>query len=127
VVANVDQLRLGQVLTNLIDNAIKFSPEGGLVRVRVEPIQNGSRVRLSVQDEGPGIPPEQREQVFERLFQTSDHPSGGLGLGLYICRQIVALHGGEIHIEAPGPTGTTFVVTLAALPKGFAGASNGTV
>jgi excisionase family DNA binding protein len=110
--AMVDALRLEQVLTNLLDNAIKYSPDGGAVEVVLRQ-PDGASVELSVRDHGLGIPPEKRAQIFERFYQAhaGDHRSG-LGLGLYICRQIVDLHGGEICADFPSDGGTRFTVRL---------------
>jgi signal transduction histidine kinase len=111
----VDPLRFEQVLTNLLDNAAKFSPEGGAVTVELA--QDDARgVQLSVTDQGIGIPAEQREVIFDRFYQGqgSRHLSG-LGLGLYISSEIVALHGGAIHIEEPEQGGARFVVALPPL------------
>jgi signal transduction histidine kinase len=111
----VDPLRFEQVLTNLLDNAIKFSPQGGVVTVELAQ-DDASGIRLCVSDQGIGIPAEQREAIFDRFYQGqgSRHLSG-LGLGLYITSEIVALHGGSIHIEEPDQGGTRFVVTLPPL------------
>jgi signal transduction histidine kinase len=96
-----DRDRIGQVLTNLLDNAVKYSPEGGPLVVRARSHRSG--VELTVSDTGVGIPGEQADQVFERFFQAEDDTSGrnfgGLGLGLYITRAIVEAHGGEIRAE----------------------------
>jgi signal transduction histidine kinase len=96
-----DRDRIGQVLTNLLDNAVKYSPAGGPLTVRAVPYGNG--VELTVSDTGIGIPPEQIDHVFERFFQAEDDSAGrhfgGLGLGLYITRAIVEAHGGEIRAE----------------------------
>jgi signal transduction histidine kinase len=111
VEAYVDPLQLRQVLTNLLDNAIKYSPDGGAIEVTV---QAGEAMReISVRDFGLGIPPGQRGQIFERFQQA--HESGsqsGLGLGLYISRQIVELHGGQIRAEFPSAGGTRIVLHL---------------
>jgi signal transduction histidine kinase len=109
----VDSLRIDQVVTNLIDNAIKFSPPDGLIEVTLtQPRPN--TVELRIQDEGPGIAPDHRERIFERAFQISEGTDvSGLGLGLYICRQIVEAHQGRIWVES-GPTGgARFVVQLS--------------
>jgi signal transduction histidine kinase len=112
VSALVDPLRLEQVLTNLLDNAIKYSPQGGPIEVELVQPSPG-RVRLSVRDRGIGIPPEMREQIFNRFYQAhSDAHISGIGLGLYISRQIVELHGGELRAEFPDDGGTCFIVDL---------------
>ena len=109
-----DPLRIEQVATNLLDNAIKYSPEGG--RIDVVLTQNAERVQFSVQDHGVGVPAEHRAYIFDRFYQA--HAGGpltsmaGMGLGLYISRQIVELHGGKIEAEFPDEGGTKFVVTL---------------
>jgi signal transduction histidine kinase len=97
--ATADQARLTQVATNLLDNAIKFSPTGGTIRVTMGP------ETFSVTDEGPGVPPERRQRIFEPF-------SDGGGLGLTIARRMLDLHGGTIALA--GDTGSTFVVTLPA-------------
>lgn len=112
----VDPVRLEQVLTNLLDNAIKFSPEGGRIDLMIaEP--NSKFVQLAVRDYGLGVPPEHRAGIFDRFYQA--HKSGkfgGMGLGLYVSKEIVELHGGEIAVEFPEGGGTRFVVTLPVEP-----------
>lgn len=112
VLALVDPIRLEQVVTNLLDNAIKYSPGGGPIDVELMQPDPES-ARLTVADHGVGIPPERRPHVFERFYQAheGDHASG-LGLGLYISRQIVELHGGSIEPEFPPDGRTLFSVTL---------------
>ena len=110
--ALVDPLRIEQVLTNLIDNAIKFSPQGEPIDVELS-VNSIGMVRLTVTDRGPGIPPEGRQRIFDRFYQArSGDLASGMGLGLYICRQIVEQHGGSISAEFPEEGGTRFVVTL---------------
>lgn len=120
--AYVDPARLEQVLYNLVDNAIRYSPQGGPVEIDVSlPDQN--TVRIAVRDHGAGIPPEQRPQLFTRFFKAGvRRPAGGLGLGLYLGQRIVALHGGTITAEFPEDGGSRFVVTL---PRALAQASVG--
>jgi len=111
--AVADALRLEQVLTNLVDNAIKYSPGGG--RVDVELSRQYGTVRLAVTDRGIGVPAEHRGRIFERFHQAhGEKRFGGLGLGLYISRQIVELHGGTIAAQFPEAGGTRMVVTLPA-------------
>jgi signal transduction histidine kinase len=112
--AIVDRLRMGEVLTNLLDNAVKFSPASGSIEVEVG-VTDAGRARLAVRDHGAGVAPEERARVFDRFYQARGAWSLGLGLGLYICHQIVQLHGGQIEVEAPEDGGTRFVVTLPAL------------
>jgi signal transduction histidine kinase len=106
-----DATRLEQVLTNLLDNAAKFSDPGAPIEVKVA--ADGPDAVLSVRDRGAGIPAEIRGRVFERFRQGfDDRHHGGLGLGLYVTRQIVELHGGSIELEAPADGGTRAVVRL---------------
>jgi signal transduction histidine kinase len=112
VPALVDPLRIEQVVMNLLDNAIKYSPRGG--PIDVELTQPGPGLaRLTVADRGVGIPIERRPHIFERFYQAheGDH-APGLGLGLYISHQIVELHGGSIEPEFPPDGQTRFTITL---------------
>ncbi|HET7770444.1 MAG TPA: HAMP domain-containing sensor histidine kinase, partial [Chloroflexota bacterium] len=114
VVVEADRLRLEQVLTNLITNAYKHGGAGGRIELAVRGAQRG-HVSLSVRDFGPGIPAVHRERVFDRFFQSGpEAKAGGLGLGLYITRQIVELHGGRIEVSCPVGGGTLFAITLPA-------------
>ena len=123
--ARADPLRLEQVLTNLLDNAIKYSPDGGPIEV-VLSRPTGDMVELSVRDRGLGIPPEKRAQIFERFYQAHGNShKRGMGLGLYISRQIVELHGGQIRAEFPPDGGTRFVVRLPIEPDEPAAAHAG--
>jgi signal transduction histidine kinase len=111
LLAVVDPLRLEQVVTNLIDNAIKYSPGGG--RVAIDVSRTGNEVLVAVRDHGLGVPPEHRERIFERFHQAhTEHRLGGMGLGLYISRQIVELHHGRLTAEFPDDGGTRVIVTL---------------
>jgi signal transduction histidine kinase len=110
-----DPDHLEQVLDNLVSNAIKFSPEGGTIDVRVR--EQPEIVELSVHDPGVGIPKNQLEAVFGLFYQAEDPVSrrtGGMGLGLYISKEIITRHGGRIWAESEPGHGTTFYV---ALPK----------
>ena len=110
VVGDAD--RLAQVVTNLLENAAKYSPEGGEIRVTVQP--EGAGVRLSVQDQGIGLPPGVAEAIFEPFERAPNavrQRLPGLGLGLFICRDIVTRHGGRIWAESAGEgQGATFSV-----------------
>jgi two-component system phosphate regulon sensor histidine kinase PhoR len=102
-----------QVLSNLVDNAIKYTPAGG--RVRVEARALPGRVELVVADTGPGIPAEHLPRLFERFYRVDNARSrelGGTGLGLSIVKHLVAAHGGEIRVESEVGHGTRFVVLL---------------
>ena len=119
--AVVDPVRFEQVITNLVDNAIKYSPDGGPVDIELTCPDQGS-LQLSVRDHGIGIPPEHRPHVFERFYQAhaGQHFAGvaGMGLGLYISRRIVEMHGGTIQIDAPADDGTRVTVTLPVATGG---------
>jgi signal transduction histidine kinase len=118
--AHYDRSRLDQVIDNLLANAIKYSPQGGQITIRLSresPAEFGGSVfHLTVQDQGIGIPNGQQEALFNRFFRTSNsRESGlpGLGLGLYICHQIIQLHGGKMWAESPGEgQGSIFHLTL---------------
>jgi signal transduction histidine kinase len=98
VTAECDPDIIRRVLVNLLDNAIKFSPEDGTVRVRVE--REGERVRVSVDDEGSGIPQEYHARIFERFGQV-DARKYSTGLGLTFCKLAVEAHSGSIGVESP--------------------------
>ncbi|MBI5668687.1 MAG: HAMP domain-containing histidine kinase [Chloroflexi bacterium] len=107
--------RLAQVVTNLVSNAIKYTPSGGQVWLRTQ--VNSGGVEIAVQDTGIGIPPEDLPRVFERFYQVDKTrgPRRGTGLGLAIAQEIVAAHGGRITATSAGPgQGTTFTVWLPA-------------
>jgi two-component system sensor histidine kinase VicK len=111
---SVDAIKLRRVLQNLVDNAIKYSPEGGPVVVRVEAGDDG-RVRLHVNDAGLGIPPSEQERIFDKFYRADPllaRGVGGAGLGLYICRELVQRMGGEIELESEPGKGSTFTVAL---------------
>ncbi|HEX8995646.1 MAG TPA: ATP-binding protein [Ktedonobacterales bacterium] len=112
VVAVVDPIAIEQVLTNLLDNAIKYSPDGGPIDVEVRQV-DADHVQFGVRDRGIGIPPEKRGEVFKRFYQAhaNEHRSG-LGLGLYISSQIADSHGGDIRVEFPEDGGAHFIVAL---------------
>jgi len=120
IVAEVDGDRFGQVLTNLLDNAVRNSPQGGRVRVCIR--RDIASTHITVADEGPGIPADAREKAFGR-FSRHDlaRPRGGAGLGLAICKEIVSAHEGHIWIDEHRPRGTTIHITLAAPEAGRAG------
>jgi signal transduction histidine kinase len=108
----VDPLRFEQVLANLLDNALKHSPCGAPIVVTLS-LPTPGTVELAVSDRGIGIPTDARDRIFERFFQArSDDATQGLGLGLYVSRQIVELHGGHIRADFPTDGGTRVVVNL---------------
>ncbi len=114
-----EERRLRQALVNLVSNAIRYTPATGEIVVTVERVDG--YVRLSVDDDGPGIPVADRELVFERftrLGADTDTSPGGFGLGLYIVKVIAESHGGRVRIEdAGGNSGARFVITLPAAPE----------
>jgi signal transduction histidine kinase len=111
-----DRDKVNQVLMNLIGNAIKFTPAQG--RVAVSASKNGKEsVRVTVSDTGPGIPPEEKEKIFDKFYQISEvrgPKPRGTGLGLAICKALVELHGGRIWVESEMNRGSKFVFTLPA-------------
>jgi signal transduction histidine kinase len=109
---SADPAKLKQVVINLVMNAAQAMRGGGLVTVATR--RHGSReIELVVSDTGPGIPDELRDEIFNPFFTTK--PEGeGTGLGLYICRNIIREHGGEIIVEPPAEGGATFTVRLPA-------------
>lgn len=113
-----DPSRVRQILTNLIENAIKFTPEGGKVTVSNGPYIEGDEfMAIRVTDNGCGISAEDREKIFDRLAQvksSSEASRRGLGLGLFICRELVTRHGGRIWVESELGKGSTFAFTLPA-------------
>ena len=111
VAADPDKLR--QILTNLIDNAIKYSPDGG--RVEVELGRSGGRTRFRVTDQGLGIPPAEQDRIFEKFFRLDPNLTrgvGGTGLGLYISRELVTRMNGRIWVDSDGRTGSSFFLEL---------------
>jgi signal transduction histidine kinase len=108
--ANFDYDRILQVLSNLLGNAIKFTPAGG--RILLEAEVSGTEALISVADSGPGIPPEQSGSVFEKFSQLKAKDRRGLGLGLYIAKWIVEAHGGRIWVESEPGKGSKFSFTL---------------
>jgi two-component system, OmpR family, sensor kinase len=111
-----DADRLKQVLLNLVDNAIQHTPEGSRVTIEGASL-DGDAVRLTVQDTGTGIPPEDLPHVFERFYRVDKSRSrahGGAGLGLAIVKSIVEVHGGRIEAQSTVGVGTSFIVTLPA-------------
>ena len=111
-----DPTRIRQALIILVDNAIKFTPANGTVKVQARILEGDSKfLLLEVSDSGCGISPDVAERIFERLFQVSDPglPSRkGLGLGLYICKDLVTRHGGQIWAKSVPGHGTVFSLTL---------------
>ncbi len=112
-----DEGQLRQVLDNLIDNAFKYSPDGGEVRIRVEPADD--YVRFAVSDEGLGIPRPEEARIFEKFYRLDPHMArgiGGTGLGLYIARELVRRMSGRIWVEPNNGRGSVFYVEIPAAP-----------
>ncbi len=110
----VDAARIEQVLSNLVDNAVKYGHEGGQVTIAAWPGKNGN-VEVSVQDDGPGLPAEALERVFERFYRVDKARSreqGGTGLGLSIVKHIVQSHGGRVWAKSEPGNGATFLFTV---------------
>jgi signal transduction histidine kinase len=113
-----DEQQLVQVLGNLVENAIKYSPEGGPVTVKLT--RTPHTVRWSVSDEGLGIPPAERRRIFEKFYRLDPNMTrgiGGTGLGLYICRELVHRLDGRIWVEANNGKGSTFVVEIPTVEQ----------
>ena len=114
-IAEVDANLFERVLANLLENALRFAPTGSAIRTEI--VAEREFVRLAIEDEGPGIPKEERSRVFERFVRLDAPGSGsGSGLGLPIARMIVALHGGELWIEDGISSGARLVIRIPALP-----------
>ena len=113
---SADSLRMEQVFTNLLANALKFTPRGGRIDVAAE--ERGADILVTVADSGVGIPAEHLDRVFDRFYRVP-MPAGsaveGTGLGLSICKAVVEEHGGRIWVESQVGRGSTFFVTI---PKG---------
>jgi signal transduction histidine kinase len=113
VIGACDPVRVAQLIDNLIENAIKYSPNGGEVRIALRATENEARVTVS--DKGVGIPPADTPHIFERFHRAGNVDTArfsGMGLGLYICRGIVEQHGGKIGVQSHLGEGTTFEVSL---------------
>ena len=114
--ANVDRVLLRQALINLVDNAIKFTPPGGQVSIRVSGVDGTSIIDVS--DTGPGIPDEARARIFDRFYRGDDESGAGAGLGLSIAKGAVEANGGDLTLAESGPSGTTFRIALSRAPYG---------
>ncbi len=112
--ARCDRDRIVQVLSNLVSNAIKFTPSGGTVTVSTNAVAavKGSSLEVSVCDTGPGIPEEQKKRIFERYAQLAHSDRRGLGLGLYISKTLIEAHKGRLEVMSAIGKGSTFVFSL---------------
>lgn len=115
-----DEAQLERLVENLISNAVKFSPEDGEVRVCVS--SDAGNVEIRVSDDGPGLPPEQLEEIFVPFHRAPEAASvPGIGLGLAIVKEMVERHGGRVHVESTLGAGATFVVRLPRTTRGLPG------
>ena len=107
-----DETRLQQAVTHLLENAVKFSPPFGRVSVSLR--QEGNQVRLTVRDQGEGIPADKMQHIFDHLYQadSSQQRAGGLGLGLAVVKRIVDAHGGAIEVASQAGKGTAITLIL---------------
>jgi signal transduction histidine kinase len=122
VTAQVDRVRVSQLLENLVENGKKYSPDGGEIVVKLweETGSHGDQARIAVHDQGIGIPAEDVPHVFDRFRRAAnidDRRFAGMGLGLYICRTIVEQHGGRIWVESRVGEGSTFHVAIPPTPQ----------
>lgn len=116
VYVKADEIRMAQVFSNLIDNSIKFSANGGKITINVKKERGNLSVNIS--DTGPGIPKKHHKKIFEKFYQVDSSTSrafGGTGLGLPICKSIIEKHGGDIWVESKVGEGSTLHFTLPAI------------
>ena len=104
--ADFDPELIERLVANLVSNALKYSPEEGAVSVRVS---NGSRARIEVRDQGPGVPEQYQEMIFEKFGQVESRQRSGTGLGLTFCKMAVESHGGRIWVESEEGKGSNFM------------------
>src|SRR5581483_9173935 len=113
VMATVDRLVLREAVTNVVDNAIKYGPNGSRVVIQVS--ADRDRAVLEIRDEGPGVPPEHRDRIFDRFFRVDEgrsRQSGGTGLGLSIAKWAVEVNGGRISVGSGVPHGSVFRIEV---------------
>ncbi|HTH64847.1 MAG TPA: HAMP domain-containing sensor histidine kinase [Gemmatimonadales bacterium] len=129
IVASVDESALRQMLLNLLDNAVKYGPDGQTVTVGLDPVRN-DRTWLWVQDQGPGVPPSDRERIWEqfwRLERDRGSAIAGTGIGLSVVRELATLHRGRVWVEGAPGGGARFVLELPAAPVPVATSTTGPV
>ena len=115
MIIEVDAQRIEQVLVNIINNAIKYSPDGGAIGITLQAIEHGQFVQLSVQDHGIGIPMQQQNRIFGRFMRADNaraHGIRGTGLGLYLCRELIERQNGHIWFASNEGVGSTFYISL---------------
>jgi signal transduction histidine kinase len=115
VVVSVDRLVLREALTNVLDNAIKYSPAASTIAIRVERVDD--QALIAIADQGPGVPAEHRERIFDRFFRVDESRTrarGGAGLGLAIAKWAVEVHGGQITVRPRAGGGSEFRILLPA-------------
>jgi two-component system sensor histidine kinase KdpD len=117
--ADVDYLLVEQVVSNLLENAARYTPPGTAVTVRATPVPGGAEVELAVVDHGPGVAEEERERIFDQFYRLRAEGQGpvGTGMGLAIVKGIAEAHGGRIWVEATPGGGATFVLRLPVSPE----------
>lgn len=109
----LDYDKIWEAVYNIVDNAVKYTPEGGYVKLGLD--EAGGKIHVSIEDNGPGIPDEEKEHIFERFYRLDDsraRDTGGTGLGLAIAREAVVLHGGSITVKDAEPNGSLFEIVL---------------
>ena len=119
VTVSVDRRRIQQVLMNLLDNARKYSEPGSPIEVTIDDVADEGVVAFSVRDHGSGINEDGRARIFERFYRAQGDSHADLGIGLFVTREIVEAHGGQIAMEFPADGGTRFTVTLPVAPPGY--------
>lgn len=120
VIVSIDSLKLKMVFLNLIDNAIRYNVANGEVIIGLEPMENKPYIKISIKDTGLGIPTDQMSKLFTKFFRAENvvrSQTDGSGLGLYIVKNIIKRHGGEISVESEINRGSTFYITLPTDPK----------
>jgi CheY-like chemotaxis protein len=118
LVVDADPHRLAQMLSNLLSNAAKYTPEGGHIKVSVEPDED-TVIKITVKDDGRGIAPEFQQSIFELFDQGGNGPAEGLGIGLTLVRSLAEMHGGTVSVASAGEgQGSEFTLTLPILVPG---------
>ncbi|MBI3183941.1 MAG: HAMP domain-containing histidine kinase [Myxococcales bacterium] len=109
---------LGRIMENLLDNSLRYSPEGGEIRLELKAVPGA--IQVWVKDQGPGIPPEHRQRIFEKYVQLDGPSRTGRGLGLAFCRAAAEAHGGRIWVEDNAPRGSAFCVEIPSEARALA-------